>query len=73
MADAKAVAVAGAKAVKKTGKRKAETARPSQQLKQEVVSELAKATEDDVARAEKELDKLTHAQEAEIDKALEQK
>jgi ribosome recycling factor len=31
------------------------------------------ATEDDVARAEKELDKLTHAQEAEIDKALEQK
>lgn len=30
-------------------------------------------TEDDVARAEKELDKLTHAQEAEIDKALEQK
>ena len=44
MADAKAVAVAGAKAVKKTGKRKAETARPSQQLKQEVVSELAKAS-----------------------------
>lgn len=31
------------------------------------------ATEDDVARAEKELDKLTHAHEAEIDKALEQK
>ncbi len=31
------------------------------------------ATEDDVARAEKELDKITHAQEAEIDKALEQK
>ena len=31
------------------------------------------ATEDDIARAEKELDKLTHAQEAEIDKALEQK
>ena len=31
------------------------------------------ATEDDVTRAEKELDKLTHAQEAEIDKALEQK
>lgn len=31
------------------------------------------ATEDDVARAEKELDKLTHAQEAEIDKALAQK
>ena len=31
------------------------------------------ATEDEVARAEKELDKLTHAQEAEIDKALEQK
>lgn len=31
------------------------------------------ATEDDLARAEKELDKLTHAQEAEIDKALEQK
>lgn len=31
------------------------------------------ATEDDVARAEKDLDKLTHAQEAEIDKALEQK
>jgi ribosome recycling factor len=31
------------------------------------------ATEDDVVRAEKELDKLTHAQEAEIDKALEQK
>ena len=29
--------------------------------------------EDDVARAEKDLDKLTHAQEAEIDKALEQK
>ena len=29
--------------------------------------------EDDKARAEKELDKLTHAQEAEIDKALEQK
>jgi ribosome recycling factor len=31
------------------------------------------ATEDEVARAEKELDKLTHAQEAEIDKALEHK
>jgi ribosome recycling factor len=31
------------------------------------------ATEDDVTRAEKELDKLTHAQEAEIDRALEQK
>ncbi len=31
------------------------------------------ASEDDVARAEKELDKLTHAHEAEIDKALEQK
>jgi ribosome recycling factor len=30
-------------------------------------------TEDDIARAEKELDKLTRAQEAEIDKALEQK
>ncbi|HLT17755.1 MAG TPA: ribosome recycling factor [Acidimicrobiales bacterium] len=30
-------------------------------------------TEDEVIRAEKELDKLTHAQEAEIDKALEQK
>jgi ribosome recycling factor len=29
--------------------------------------------EDDIARAEKELDKLTHAHEAEIDKALEQK
>jgi len=29
--------------------------------------------EDDVVRAEKELDKLTHAHEAEIDKALEQK
>lgn len=31
------------------------------------------ASEDDIARAEKELDKLTHAQEAEIDKALEHK
>jgi ribosome recycling factor len=31
------------------------------------------ATEDEVARAEKELDKLTHAYEAEIDKALEHK
>lgn len=30
-------------------------------------------SEDEVARAEKELDKLTHAHEAEIDKALEQK
>lgn len=30
-------------------------------------------TEDEVVRAEKELDRLTHAQEAEIDKALEQK
>ena len=30
-------------------------------------------TEDDVTRAEKDLDKLTHAQEAEIDKALAQK
>jgi ribosome recycling factor len=29
--------------------------------------------EDDISRAEKELDKLTHAQEAEIDKALELK
>lgn len=29
--------------------------------------------EDDVARAEKELDRITHAHEAEIDKALEQK
>lgn len=29
--------------------------------------------EDDISRAEKELDKLTHAHEAEIDKALEQK
>ena len=29
--------------------------------------------EDDITRAEKELDKLTHAQEAEIDKALDQK
>ena len=30
-------------------------------------------SEDHIARAEKELDKVTHAQEAEIDKALEQK
>ena len=30
-------------------------------------------SEDDVARAEKDLDKVTHAQEADIDKALEQK
>ena len=30
-------------------------------------------SEDDLARAEKELDKLTHAREAEIDKALDQK
>ena len=33
----------------------------------------ADTPEDDIARAEKELEKLTHAQEAEIDKALEQK
>lgn len=33
----------------------------------------ADTPEDDIARAEKELDKLTHAQEAEIDKALDQK
>jgi ribosome recycling factor len=31
------------------------------------------ASEDDITRAEKELDKLTHAHEAEIDKALEHK
>jgi ribosome recycling factor len=31
------------------------------------------ATEDEVGRAEKELDKLTHAHEAEIDQALEHK
>ncbi len=31
------------------------------------------ATEDELARAEKELDKLTHANEAEIDQAFEQK
>ncbi|HEV3227602.1 MAG TPA: ribosome recycling factor [Acidimicrobiales bacterium] len=31
------------------------------------------ATEDELARAEKELDKLTHAHEAEIDSALDQK
>jgi ribosome recycling factor len=31
------------------------------------------ASEDEITRAEKELDKLTHAQEAEIDKALEHK
>ena len=31
------------------------------------------ATEDEVARAEKELDKLTHAQEAEIEKAFDAK
>ena len=31
------------------------------------------ATEDDITRAEKELDKLTHAHEAAIDKALEHK
>jgi ribosome recycling factor len=38
------------------------------------LEELAGDTpEDDITRAEKELDKLTHAQEAEIDKALEQK
>ena len=38
------------------------------------LDELAADTpEDDLSRAEKELDKLTHAQEAEIDKALEQK
>ena len=30
-------------------------------------------SEDDLARAEKELDKLTHEREAQIDKALEQK
>jgi ribosome recycling factor len=29
--------------------------------------------EDDITRAEKELDKLTHAQEAEVDRALDQK
>ena len=33
----------------------------------------ADTAEDDINRAEKELDRLTHAQEAEIDKALEQK
>jgi ribosome recycling factor len=38
------------------------------------LEELASDTpEDDITRAEKELDKLTHAQEAEIDRALEQK
>ena len=38
------------------------------------LDELAGDTpEDDINRAEKELDKLTHANEAEIDKALEQK
>ena len=38
------------------------------------LDELAADTpEDDLSRAEKELDKVTHAQEAEIDKALEQK
>ena len=31
------------------------------------------ATEDELARAEKELDKLTHAHEAEIDAALDHK
>ena len=31
------------------------------------------ATEDEITRAQKELDKLTHAQEAEIDQALEHK
>jgi ribosome recycling factor len=31
------------------------------------------ASDDEITRAEKELDKLTHAQEAEIDKALEHK
>ncbi|MEX2292870.1 MAG: ribosome recycling factor [Acidimicrobiales bacterium] len=31
------------------------------------------ATEDELARAEKDLDKITRAQEAEVDKALEQK
>ena len=30
-------------------------------------------SEDDLVRAEKELDKVTHAREAEIDKALDQK
>jgi len=38
------------------------------------LEQLAKDTpEDDITRAEKELDKLTHAQEGEIDKALAQK
>ena len=38
------------------------------------LDELASETpEDDISRAEKELDKLTHAHEAEIDKALELK
>lgn len=39
----------------------------------EALAKEGEASEDDVARAEKELDKLTHAQEAEIDKALEHK
>jgi ribosome recycling factor len=41
--------------------------------RQELDALSSEMPEDDIARAEKELDKLTHAQEAEIDRALEQK
>lgn len=39
----------------------------------EALARDGEAPEDDVARAEKELDKATHAHEADIDRALEQK
>ena len=39
----------------------------------EALEKEGELSEDDLARAEKELDKVTHAREAEIDKALDQK
>lgn len=48
-------------------------ARRSARQELETLEKDGELSEDDLARAEKELDKLTHAREAEIDKALEQK
>ena len=48
-------------------------ARRSARQELESLQKAGDLSEDDLARAEKELDKVTHAHEAEIDKALDQK
>ena len=61
------------KGMAEDGKIKIRNARRAARHELETLQKNGDLTEDELSRAEKDLDKLTHAQEAEIDTALDQK